>query len=87
MPTVPDAFDPRTLADAVRRAFPDASPVAAALERASSGFWDGRAYWRSADASGPSAEHHRIDGTPVGTVVVDLDADGRLVGVEFLARL
>lgn len=84
---MPDAFDPRTLADAARRSLPDAPHVADALERASSGFWDGRAFWRTDSTSNGSVEHHRIDRTPVGAVVVDLDAEGRLLGVEILARL
>lgn len=82
-----DAFDPRTLAPDARRVLPDAPHVAAALDRATTGAWDGRAYWRLDTASETAAEHHRIDGTPFGTVVVDLNADGQLIGVEFLSRL
>lgn len=87
MPSIPDAFDPRSLAADARRVLPDAPHVAAALDRATTGAWDGRAYWRADTASVESTEHHRIDSTSYGSVVVDLGADGRLVGVEFLSRL
>ena len=58
--------------------------LADALARCTAGTPDGRAYVRFADA--PVHETIRLDQRG-GDVMVDVSADGRVVGVEWLGRL
>ena len=58
--------------------------LAVALARCTSVTPDGRAYARAADA--PVAETIRLDRRG-GDVLVDVSADGRVVGIEWLGRV
>jgi hypothetical protein len=69
--------------------------VIMALQACSSGYWDGKAYYRltcGSNAEVPDAAPHVSESLMLvhkkwGTVVLDILYDGRAGGIEFVSRL
>jgi hypothetical protein len=88
-------YDPTWLVDWVRAERPDLALLADALERCTRAMEGGRAYLYfvdPADANRPGAEWQIADGAVLhhpreGTLILDILEDGRVGGIEFLARL
>lgn len=90
-----EPFDPTWLAQLAREQYPSVPGLIAAIERIDHCAKRSVAMWYFVDPSNankPGAEWQfganvHLNGGPLGPLVLDMLRDGRVGGVEFLARL
>jgi hypothetical protein len=88
-------YDPAWLVEWIRARQPELAWVAAALARCTRAVEDGRAYVYFVDPAAPNepgsawqfAENVTIEHPREGTLVLDILADRRVGGIEFVGRL